>query len=195
MLSFADLSRSDLETLYAWPSNVTSRINLVVDTDGSTTGADGSSNTLSSQHDRQILKLVREDASLVIVGANSVRCEGWHIPSHGFLAVVSRHGLDELPPCPQPERIHVGALETVLEFAQSSPHWICEGGKTLVEVLLASDRIDELCLTLTLPAQSSSTTPLLPEWIFQKLQFTPELKHAIRDGNKLFTLWRRGASI
>ena len=194
MVAFAKLSRSDLEVLYEWPSTVTSRINLVVDAEGSTTGADGSSNTLTSQHDRQILKIIRDGATLVIVGANSVRSEGWHIPSEGMLAVVSRHGFDDLPPCPDSSRVFVGSLDSILQLAQSNAHWVCEGGRTIVESLLVRDLIDEICLTLALSQESSAITPTLPEWISQKIQFNPELKHAITDEDKVFTLWRRGDS-
>jgi riboflavin biosynthesis pyrimidine reductase len=194
MVAFTDLSRTDLEELYKWPTSVASRINLVVDGEGSTIGTDGSSNSLTSLHDRQILKLIRQGASLVIVGANSVRSEGWHIPSNGMLAVVSRNGLETLPPCPDSSRVFIGSLESVNQLAQSNTHWVCEGGRTVVESLLARDLIDEICLTLSPSMESQFTNPSLPRWIAEKLQFTAELKHAIRDGDKVFTLWRRGES-
>ena len=68
------------------------RINLIASVTGSATGVDGTSETLSSRPDRRILGVIRELADVVVVGAASVRTEGYQHPRHSRLAVVTVSG-------------------------------------------------------------------------------------------------------
>jgi riboflavin biosynthesis pyrimidine reductase len=68
------------------------RLNLIGSVSGSATGPDGTSETLTNPMDRAILGVIRSQADVVLVGAASIRAEGYFIPRNGALAVVSRTG-------------------------------------------------------------------------------------------------------
>lgn len=68
------------------------RCNLVVTIDGRAAGGDGISDSLSSRTDRMILGVIRESADAVLVGAGTVRAEGYRLPSRAPLAIVSASG-------------------------------------------------------------------------------------------------------
>jgi riboflavin biosynthesis pyrimidine reductase len=68
------------------------RLNLIGSVSGSATGPDGTSETLTNPVDRAILGVIRSQADVVVVGAASVRAEGYFVPRNGALAVVSRTG-------------------------------------------------------------------------------------------------------
>jgi riboflavin biosynthesis pyrimidine reductase len=68
------------------------RLNLIASVSGSATGPDGTSETLTTTADRLILGVIRALSDVVVVGAASVRAEGYFVPRRGALAVVSRSG-------------------------------------------------------------------------------------------------------
>jgi len=68
------------------------RLNLVTTLDGRAAGADGTSETLTSRADRTILGVIRELSDVVLVGAESVRREGYVRPRTAALAIVSASG-------------------------------------------------------------------------------------------------------
>lgn len=68
------------------------RVNMIASLNGSATGDDGTSNTLSSRLDRRILGVIRELCDVVLVGAASVRTEGYVVPAKAALAVVTASG-------------------------------------------------------------------------------------------------------
>ncbi|PPI07522.1 dihydrofolate reductase family protein [Rathayibacter sp. AY1B8] len=68
------------------------RLNMIASVTGSSTGSDGTSETLTNRVDRTILGVVREQADVVLVGAASVRAEGYRVPRRVPLAVVSVSG-------------------------------------------------------------------------------------------------------
>jgi riboflavin biosynthesis pyrimidine reductase len=68
------------------------RVNMVSSLNGSSTGTDGTSNTLTSRLDRRILKVIREAGDVVLVGAETVRREGYRVPAASALAIVTRSG-------------------------------------------------------------------------------------------------------
>jgi riboflavin biosynthesis pyrimidine reductase len=68
------------------------RLNLIGSVSGSATGPDGTSETLTNPVDRAILGVIRGHADVVVVGAASIRAEGYFVPRNGALAVVSRSG-------------------------------------------------------------------------------------------------------
>lgn len=68
------------------------RLNLVGSVSGSAAGSDGTSETLSSPTDRLLLKIIRDLGDVVLVGAASVHAEGYFVPRHADLAVVTGTG-------------------------------------------------------------------------------------------------------
>ncbi|MCU1571175.1 MAG: pyrimidine reductase [Naasia sp.] len=84
--------RDWLREVYALESPGTVRLNFVASLNGSAVGEDGTSESLSSRLDRTILGVVRRGADVVVVGARTVRREGYISPRHSRLAVVTRSG-------------------------------------------------------------------------------------------------------
>ncbi len=80
------------------------RLNLVATLDGRAAGSDGTSESLASRTDRMILGVIRQLADVVLVGAESVRREGYVRPRRAALAIVTAsgdltgHRLDEQRP-------------------------------------------------------------------------------------------------
>ncbi|AZC13899.1 hypothetical protein DT073_09400 [Microbacterium sp. ABRD28] len=68
------------------------RLNMVTTLTGSSTGADGSSTSISSRVDRMILGAIRREADVVVVGAETVRAEGSVLPKTARLAIVTATG-------------------------------------------------------------------------------------------------------
>ncbi len=68
------------------------RLNLVSTLDGRAAGGDGTSESLTSRVDRTILGVIRELSDLVLVGAESVRSEGYVRPKRAALAIVTASG-------------------------------------------------------------------------------------------------------
>jgi riboflavin biosynthesis pyrimidine reductase len=85
-------ARDQIVERYRTPREDWVRLNLIASVSGSATGSDGTSETLSSPTDRLVLKAIRSVADVVLVGAASVRAEGYFVPKNGVLAVVSRSG-------------------------------------------------------------------------------------------------------
>ena len=85
-------SRDRLLEWYTPPTRNWLRINLVTSVSGSAVGTDGTSNTLTSGTDRRILGVIRELSDVVLVGAQSVRVEGYQLPRRARLAIVTGSG-------------------------------------------------------------------------------------------------------
>jgi riboflavin biosynthesis pyrimidine reductase len=94
--SAIDLESSDardrVAELYRPPREDWLRLNLIASVSGSATGPDGTSETLTNPADRLILGVIRSLSDVVVVGAASVRAEGYFVPRKGALAIVSRSG-------------------------------------------------------------------------------------------------------
>lgn len=103
-------ARARIAALYEPGADHWLRLNLVASVDGGAAGADGTSETLSSRADRTILGLIRRLSQVVLVGAASVRAEGYQLPRTVPLAVVTASGdLDghRLSPDLAPDRLIV----------------------------------------------------------------------------------------
>jgi len=85
-------SRARLLELYATPVGTWLRLNLITTVSGSAAGADGTSESLTNPADRRILGVIRELADVVLVGAQSVRAEGYLMPRRSRLAVLTASG-------------------------------------------------------------------------------------------------------
>ncbi len=74
-----EVTASDLTAHYAYPDELTTpyvRVNFVSSADGAAT-ADGLSGGLGSAADRQVFGVLRELAEVILVGAGTVRAEGY----------------------------------------------------------------------------------------------------------------------
>jgi riboflavin biosynthesis pyrimidine reductase len=85
-------ARDRLIELYRPPREDWLRLNLVASVSGGATGSDGTSETLTNPADRLLLGVIRMLADVVLVGAASVRAEGYFVPRRAALAVVTRSG-------------------------------------------------------------------------------------------------------
>ena len=81
-----------LHERYALPGDAWLRLNLISALGGQITGPSGSSNDLADGIDRPLLKLLRRMSDVVLVGAASVRAEGYTIPRRAPLAVATVSG-------------------------------------------------------------------------------------------------------
>lgn len=78
--SVTDLSRDDLIGLYRWPDNGTApvvRSNFVSTLDGSVQGLDGRSGSINTESDHEVFALLRALSDVVLVGAGTIRDEGY----------------------------------------------------------------------------------------------------------------------
>jgi len=85
-------AREVIAELYRPPSTDWVRINLVGTVSGGAVGSDGTSESITNPVDRVILNVIRSLADVVLVGAASVRKEGYFVPKRAALAVVTRSG-------------------------------------------------------------------------------------------------------
>ncbi len=85
----------DLGELYAPPDQPWLRVNMVATIDGAATGDDGTSRSINTGADKIVFDLLREQADAIVVGAGTVRIEGYAV-GRKPLVVVSRSG--SVPP-------------------------------------------------------------------------------------------------
>ncbi|GAA1693114.1 pyrimidine reductase family protein [Microbacterium sediminicola] len=86
-----DVTASWFAARYAQPAD-TVRINMITALTGAASGHDGTSESLTGGADRAILRAVRAAADVVLVGARSVRAEGYILPRRARLAVLTATG-------------------------------------------------------------------------------------------------------
>lgn len=84
--------RERLLELYRPPAAAWLRLNLITSVTGAATGSDGTSETLTNPADRRILGVIRELADVVLIGAQSVRAEGYQQPRRSRIAIVTMTG-------------------------------------------------------------------------------------------------------
>ncbi|MFG6401432.1 dihydrofolate reductase family protein [Microbacterium sp. P04] len=85
------VGKAAIAELYALEGDYV-RLNMITTLTGAASGSDGTSETLSSRVDRAILGVIRSLADVVIVGAQTVRVEGYLMPRATRLAVVTATG-------------------------------------------------------------------------------------------------------
>jgi riboflavin biosynthesis pyrimidine reductase len=93
----SDDQGGSLAELYAVPAEAESwlRVNMVSTVDGAATGESGDSKSINNAADKQVFDLLREQADVLVVGAGTLRIEGYAVPPKP-LVVVTRSG--EVPP-------------------------------------------------------------------------------------------------
>src|SRR3954470_6493840 len=85
----------DLRELYAAPDQPWLRVNMVSTVDGAATGDDGTSRSINNDADKVVFDLLRDLSDALVVGAGTVRVEGYAV-GRKPLVIVSRSGL--VPP-------------------------------------------------------------------------------------------------
>lgn len=81
-----DLDQDVLARLYSYPDEAATpsgrwlRANMVSTLDGAASGADGKTGSMNTEADRQVFRLLRALADVVIVGAGTARVEGYRRP-------------------------------------------------------------------------------------------------------------------
>lgn len=84
-------SDDDLAALYATTADSWLRMNFVATVDGAATGADGRSGSINNVVDKRVFHLLRSLTDAVVVGAGTLRSEGYR-PLDRPLVIVSRRG-------------------------------------------------------------------------------------------------------
>lgn len=183
---------------------------MVASLDGSTV-VDERSTALSSPTDTAVLLTLRQLADLILVGAGTVRTEGYGPPSKPGqrIGVVSRTGeLDfdsplftsgagflvlpvDAPDVPVPSvRAGVGRVDLAAAVAQLDADFVqAEGGAALNASLAAADLIDELNLTIS-PQIAGGDGPRLAAGA-PPLDRRMDLAHVLADDGFLFTRYVR----
>jgi riboflavin biosynthesis pyrimidine reductase len=85
-------ARERLAPLYDLAGESWVRVNLVSSVNGSAAGQDGTSESLTNRVDRKILGVIRRSSEVVLIGAASVRAEGYRLPRTAPLAIVTSSG-------------------------------------------------------------------------------------------------------
>lgn len=173
----SDLDDDALRAAYTPPRLPWLRLNFVATVDGAAEGGDGTSDSINNAADNRVFHLLRDLADIVVVGAGTVRAEGYR-PNAKPLVVVTRSG--ELPPtllegdtsqlylatgsqAPGLEKARSVLGDRVLVLGSEGPDpvalrraledagfvsLLCEGGPHLAADLLAAGLVDELCSTV-----------------------------------------------
>jgi riboflavin biosynthesis pyrimidine reductase len=178
MQRLADLSDDDLASAYAPARTPWLRVNFVSTVDGAAQGSDGVSKSINNAADKRVFDALRRRADCLVVGAGTLRAEGYDVPRLP-LVVVSRSA--DLPPtlagAPR-GRILMATVATsdglaaarkelgeenvlvlgedeidlaLLKSTLAGRGWeeqLCEGGPSLFADLLAAGVVDELCWTV-----------------------------------------------
>ncbi len=196
---------------------------MVASLDGSV-AVDGSSGALGNPNDVAVLHTLLRLADVLIVGAGTVRHEGYGVPKKpgqrvgvvtnsgrvdldrdlftsgaGFLIVPESADVDE----DRVEVLRAGvdsvdltvAVRRLTDVAPGAAHVQAEGGPTLNASLLEHDLIDELALTMS-PRIVGGSGPRLTVGAVE-VERRYELAHLLVDGDGfVFTRWvrRRPAS-
>ncbi|WP_439937197.1 dihydrofolate reductase family protein [Nocardia sp. N13] len=174
----ADLSDDDLAEAYAPPSSPWLRVNFVSTVDGAAQGGDGLSKSINNDADKRVFDTLRRRADCLVVGAGTLRAEGYDVPRVP-LVVVSRSA--DVPPTLRGAprgRILMATVASadglaaareelgednvlvlgeeeidlgLLKATLADRGWseqLCEGGPSLFADLLAAGVVDELCWTV-----------------------------------------------
>lgn len=183
----SQLTDLQLTEIYLWPEGRTFRLNMLLDKSGLARGVDGTSNTLTSSEDRRILRVIREHADVVISGAKSIRTEGWFLPPHGRLAVLSRSGKLPWESCPDKSKVSVYPSITALihSLKKKENHILCEGGLEVAQKLATQIGFDDIALTRI------GNNVLLPEALGSSEEFSLETVITDTFHNMTFQFWRR----
>ena len=194
-----------------WPERPWLTVCMIQSLDGSIV-IGGTSGGLGNATDQEVLVTMRSVADVLLVGAQTVRAEGYGVPSNPRLrvGVVSRSGtgLDFATPLFESGRAFLvvpedapdspvtsvragrGEVDLAAALAQIDANVIqCEGGASLNGALLSADLIDEITMTLSpmlVGGDGPRITSNAPE-LTRRMQ----LAHVMEDDGYLFTRYVR----
>lgn len=134
-----------LESLYTLPHARWLRTNLVAGIDGGARGSDGISDGLSNPADRRVLGVIRRWADVVLVGASTVRAEGFRVPHAARLAVVSTSG-DFGDAVVDPASASRVTVYCPIGLAEKVATGLRDASVAVVEVVADAGRIDPAAL-------------------------------------------------
>jgi hypothetical protein len=165
---------SDAPSVHTWWNTLGSkwvRVNIVTDTLGNVVGTSGTSRELTGGADRDLLKALRKESDVVVLGGSTVRAEPDSIPRKSPVAIVSQSGdvpLEALKRARGRITILHGRGATIPAFADGVvlkeftgaailsalrklgyKRIVFEGGPTLASLILQSGLVDELCQTIS----------------------------------------------
>ena len=185
---------------------------MVASIDGSTV-LDGASAGLSNDTDREVMLTLRRIADMIIVGAGTVRAEGYGPPRKPGqrIGVVTKSGsvdtstplftsgagfliMAEDSPAVDVESVRAGTgdvdLAGALLHLPGSPRFVqAEGGASLNGALAAADLLDEINITtspLVVGGDGARATTHAPE-----LTHRYDLAHLIEEDGYLFSRYIR----
>ena len=183
---------------------------MVASIDGSTV-VDSNSRSLSSKTDQEVLLTLRDLADVLIVGAATVRIEGYGPPRKRGqrVGVVSRRGdvdassplftsgagflilpEDAPPTSVDAVRAGIGEVDFARALGQLDANFVqAEGGAQLNGALSAADVIDELNLTIS-PQLAGGDGPRVTSGSAQ-LSRKMRLAHLLEEDGFLFTRYLR----
>jgi len=188
-----------LTGLYAWPAQFWVRGNIVTSVSGDARGASGTSRDLTSAQDRQILRLVRAEAEILIVGAASLRAEGWHLPPVAQVFVLSASGNVPWDTCPDRSRVELvesghtleQTVQQLMARISSTPvtRVLCEGGPRLLAALVSLGALSELCLTVA-RANVADVTRVADSLLSGSRTWAPTSLMFGTEPESIFSIWR-----
>jgi riboflavin biosynthesis pyrimidine reductase len=174
----ADLSDDALSRAYAPMSEPWLRVNFVSTVDGAAQGPDGRSKSINNAADKRVFDALRARADCLVVGAGTLRAEGYDVPRLPLVVVsrsadvpptlrgaprgrilmatvASADGLDASRAALGAENVLVLGDDEIdlveLKATLAGRGWteqLCEGGPSLFADLLAAGVVDELCWTV-----------------------------------------------
>jgi riboflavin biosynthesis pyrimidine reductase len=128
-----DAGITQLNSLYNVSPEPSVRVNMIVRPNGSTTGSDGTSASISSASDRALLRLIRAMADVVIIGAETLRRERIPLPDNIPLVVLSTSGniaANNIVSSPHSGELVVvtSAVDAAAQALGTHPHRIIDPG-------------------------------------------------------------------
>lgn len=178
LVGLAGLDDDALAAAYAPRGEPWLRVNFVGTVDGAAQGVDGLSKGINNAVDKRVFDMLRARADCLVVGAGTLRAEGYEVPRLP-LVVVSRSGQvpEGLRGAP-PGRVTMATVATAPHLVQTRSRlgseqvlvlgeeevdlgalktelaargWrdqLSEGGPHLFATMVAAGVVDELCLTI-----------------------------------------------
>lgn len=199
-----ELDDAGLRAAYAAEPGI--RLGFIASADGAST-LGGSSGALGGAGDHRVMLALREQADAVLVGAGTVRAEGYGDLGLSDAATARRLEAGRAPQprlaivtrgsAPDSSRaLHpvVGGLSAVLAELRAAglDRILCEGGPSLAGSLLAAGLVDELCLTVSPTLAGGDASRIIARAPEMAERMT--LVHALEDDGFLFLRYAAIAS-
>jgi riboflavin biosynthesis pyrimidine reductase len=207
----------DVEQQYADPARRRAAgrpwllINMIASLDGGT-AVSGRSGGLGGPADKAVFAALRRLADVVLVGAGTVRAEGYHPPKKPGqrIAVVTRSAdldwsselfrsdsvvvitVEGTPDLPVPTiRAGVDRVDLAAALAQIDAEVVlCEGGPMLNGQLVVDDLVDEICLTIAPTVVAGESKRIVTDR--RDAFVSMRLVHVLEDDGYLLCRYLRG---